>query len=94
MLSIDTGSFRRTFDDAGWRASLAEDRLRELLMGGKPDFGVSASSPAPRLTHEAPQKLKAQLRAGTLDNQQVEVEVAETGDMPSQLVHSAGNGEP
>jgi hypothetical protein len=62
------------------------------LKGGKPDFGVSASSPAPRLTDEAPQKLKAQLRGGTPDNQQVEV--AETGDMPSQLVHSAGNGEP
>jgi ATP-dependent HslUV protease ATP-binding subunit HslU len=57
---------------------LAEDRLHELLKGGKPGFGVSASSPAPRLTDEAREKLQAQLRAGTLDDQQVEVEVAET----------------
>ena len=65
-------------------AEMAEDRLMEILSGTPPPiprgspFGFSPPPP-PRLSESEREKLRSQLRAGTLDDQYVEVEVAETG---------------
>ena len=73
------------------RASeLAEDRLVELLSGHAPSapsaqraapFGFAPPPPPPpqppHLSDSEREKLRAQLRAGTLDDREVEVEVAE-----------------
>src|SRR5262249_6648616 len=64
-------------------AEMAEDRLMEILSGTPPNprpspFGFSPPPP-PRLSESEREKLRSQLRAGTLDDQYVEVEVAETG---------------
>ncbi|MBE2252672.1 MAG: ATP-dependent protease ATPase subunit HslU [Myxococcus sp.] len=60
----------------------AEDRLAELLKtgGAAPrGFGLSAASgPAPRLSDGDREKLRAQLRAGTFDDQIVEIEVQDS----------------
>jgi ATP-dependent HslUV protease ATP-binding subunit HslU len=61
-------------------ADIALDRLGELLRGARSTsspFGLSQSAPAPRLSEADREKLKAQLRAGTLDGEVVEVEVQE-----------------
>ena len=68
-------------------AELAEDRLVEILSGASPSprpqshFGFAAPPPsAPaHLSETEREKLRAQLRAGTLDDQYVEVEVPESG---------------
>jgi ATP-dependent HslUV protease ATP-binding subunit HslU len=65
----------------------AEDRLHELLQhsGNAPKqsggFGFAPAQPpaAPKLSDGDREKLRAQLRAGTLDDQYVEVDVADTG---------------
>jgi len=63
-------------------AELAEDRLAELLHGagrGGPSFGFG-SQPAPeKLSEVEREKLRAQIRTGTLDDQYVEIDVADTG---------------
>ena len=71
------------------RASeLAEDRLVELLSGHAPPgpsaqraspfgFAPPPPPPPPHLSDSERDKLRAQLRAGTLDDREVEVEVAE-----------------
>ncbi len=51
---------------------LAQDKLAHLLKGNRPD------SPAPKLTDAEREKLEAQLRTGTLDDQHVEIEVQDT----------------
>jgi len=57
----------------------AEDRLAELVKGRAPSFGLSSSpAAAPRLSDADREKFKAQLRAGTFDDLQVEIEVADT----------------
>ncbi|MCI0571153.1 MAG: ATP-dependent protease ATPase subunit HslU [Myxococcaceae bacterium] len=66
---------------------LAEDRLMELLAGRAPQAASSPSpfgfapppppSPPPRLSEGERDKLRARLRAGTLDDQEVELEVPE-----------------
>ena len=72
------------------RASeLAEDRLMELLSGRAPPsqpprgpFGFAPPPPppsAPPLGVSEREKLRSQLRAGTLDDQEVEVELQEAG---------------
>ena len=62
----------------------AEDRLWQLLAGTAPSpapFSLTpaASPSAPRLSDADREKLRAQLRAGTLDDRDVELEVAEQG---------------
>jgi ATP-dependent HslUV protease ATP-binding subunit HslU len=64
----------------------AEDRLVEILSGPAPapatpraPFGFQPPPPPPsRLTEPEREKLRAQLRAGTLDDRTVEVEVADS----------------
>jgi ATP-dependent HslUV protease ATP-binding subunit HslU len=69
-------------------AEHAEDRLLELLSGTRaeverppPAFGFAPPTlvtPAPRVSESEREKLRAQLRAGTLDDQYVELDVADT----------------
>jgi ATP-dependent HslUV protease ATP-binding subunit HslU len=70
------------------RASeLAEDRLVEILANAgsapsrTPSFGFVPPPPPspPRLSDSERDKLRAQIRAGTLDDQYVEVDVSESG---------------
>ncbi|MFY2561643.1 ATP-dependent protease ATPase subunit HslU [Corallococcus terminator] len=69
---------------------LAEDRLMELLHSGSrppppppPPFGFSPPPPPPpapqRLGESEREKLRAQLRAGTLDDQYVDVDTSDSG---------------
>jgi ATP-dependent HslUV protease ATP-binding subunit HslU len=78
---------------------LAEDRLAQLLSGSAParpsgGMGFMAPPPtpaAPRLGDLERDKLRAQLRAGTLDDQEVEVELSENGS-PTFLRNFSGQG--
>jgi len=78
---------------------LAEDRLVELLHGNAPrtstsppPFGFQApATPSPsRLGDSERDKLRAQLRAGTLDDQYVEVETSDSN--PTFLRNFTGHG--
>jgi len=63
-------------------AELAENRLVELLSGPatvRPGFGFAPPPPPPQLSQNDREKLRAQLRAGTLDDQYVDIEVSEAG---------------
>ena len=64
-------------------AELAEDRLMEILgaSGGRPQpgFGFAQPPPPPPVGDSEREKLRAQLRAGTLDDQYVEVDVSDSG---------------
>ena len=78
---------------------LAEDRLMELIKNGgqtrtpsSPPFGFSpppTPAPAP-LGDSEREKLRAQLRAGTLDDQTVEVETSESS--PTFMRNFSGQG--
>jgi ATP-dependent HslUV protease ATP-binding subunit HslU len=74
----------------------AEDRLVELLAHGSPQprqgsMGFAAPPPPPgRLGDAEREKLRAQLRAGTLDDRTVEVDVADAG--PTFLRNFSGQG--
>jgi ATP-dependent HslUV protease ATP-binding subunit HslU len=79
---------------------LAEDRLAQLLAGHGPasrpsgGLGFMAPSPtpsAPRLGDSEREKLRAQLRAGTLDDQEVELETADSGG-PTFMRNFSGQG--
>ncbi len=71
---------------------LAEDRLAQLLTGhgpaARPSGGMGFMAPpppppaVPRLGDAEREKLRARLRAGTLDDQEVEVETAEASAPP------------
>ena len=71
---------------------LAEDRLAQLLAGhgpaARPSGGMGFMAPpppppaVPRLGDAEREKLRARLRAGTLDDQEVEVETAEASAPP------------
>jgi len=70
------------------RASeMAEDRLVEILSGHAPSgarptpaFGFAPPPPSsPRLSDGEREKLRSQLRAGTLDDQFIEIDVSESG---------------
>ena len=70
------------------RASeMAEDRLVEMLSGHAPSggrpppaFGFAPPPPSsPRLSDGEREKLRSQLRAGTLDDQFIEIDVSESG---------------
>ncbi|MCP3101274.1 ATP-dependent protease ATPase subunit HslU [Myxococcus sp. K15C18031901] len=78
---------------------LAEDRLVELLQGGgprtppsPPPFGFSPPPPPPpsRLDDAERDKLRAKLRAGTLDDQHVEVETSDSA--PTFMRGFSGQG--
>ncbi|MBJ6764296.1 ATP-dependent protease ATPase subunit HslU [Myxococcaceae bacterium JPH2] len=79
---------------------LAEDRLMELIHNGgssprpasPPPFGFAPPDPPPpsRLGESEREKLRAQLRAGTLDDQYVEVETSESS--PTFLKGFSGQG--
>lgn len=56
----------------------AEDRLAELVRGRTPGFGLSSTGSPAKLSDAEREKFRAQLRAGTLDDVQVEIEVADT----------------
>jgi len=73
----------------------AEDRLVELLAHGAPPnrqggMGFAAPPPPPRIGDAEREKLRAQLRAGTLDDRTVELEVADQG--PTFLRNFSGQG--
>ena len=74
----------------------AEDRLVELLAHGtpaapRPGMGFAPPPPPPgRLGDAEREKLRAQLRAGTLDDRMVEVDVADAG--PTVLRNFSGQG--
>src|SRR5512144_2551646 len=73
----------------------AEDRLVELLAHGAPPppgtMGFVPPPPPPgRLGDGEREKLRAQLRAGTLDDRMVEIEVADAG--PTFLRNFSGQG--
>jgi ATP-dependent HslUV protease ATP-binding subunit HslU len=73
----------------------AEDRLVEVLAHGAPPprsgMGFSAPPPPPpRLGDAEREKLRAQLRAGTLDDRTVELEVPDQG--PTFLRNFSGQG--
>src|SRR4051794_26700597 len=79
---------------------LAEDRLAQLLSGhgssARPSGGLGFMAPppspaAPRLGDTERERLRAQLRAGTLDDQEVEIETAETGS-PTFMRNFSGQG--
>jgi ATP-dependent HslUV protease ATP-binding subunit HslU len=78
---------------------LAEDRLMELLSGNAPKppapppFGFTPPPVAPqpgRMGDHEREKLRAQLRAGTLDDQYVEVETSDSN--PTFLRNFTGHG--
>ncbi|QDE89920.1 HslU--HslV peptidase ATPase subunit [Myxococcus xanthus] len=78
---------------------LAEDRLIELMQGGgvksssaTPPFGFAPPPPPPvqRVSDAAREKFRAQLRAGTLDDVEVEVETAESS--PTFMRGFSGQG--
>jgi len=77
---------------------LAEDRLVELLHGNgprqtsAPPFGFQppAPQPASRLGESEREKLRAQLRTGTLDDQYVEIETSDSN--PTFLRNFTGHG--
>jgi ATP-dependent HslUV protease ATP-binding subunit HslU len=79
----------------------AEDRLAHLLAGhapaSRPAGGMGFLAPPPpapsppRLSDAERDKLRAQLRAGTLDDQEVEVEMSE-GHSPTFLRNFPGQG--
>jgi ATP-dependent HslUV protease ATP-binding subunit HslU len=78
----------------------AEDRLAQLLAGqgnaSRPSGGFGFAPPppppsAPRLGDHEREKLRAQLRAGTLDDQEVEVEIADSSG-PTFLRNFSGQG--
>ncbi len=66
-------------------AELAENRLVEILSGNSSPgarpgpFGFTPPPPPPNLSQSDREKLRAQLRAGTLDDQYVDIEVSESG---------------
>ena len=68
----------------GRAAELAENRLVEILSGNSTSgarpgaFGFTPPPP-PNLSQSDREKLRAQLRAGTLDDQYVDIEVTESG---------------
>jgi ATP-dependent HslUV protease ATP-binding subunit HslU len=72
----------------------AEDRLVQLLAIGAPPrtgpMGFAAAPPPARIGDSEREKLRAQLRAGTLDDRTVEVEVADQG--PTFLRNFSGQG--
>jgi ATP-dependent HslUV protease ATP-binding subunit HslU len=72
----------------------AEDRLVQLLAVGAPPrtgpMGFAAPPPPARIGDSEREKLRAQLRAGTLDDRTVEVEVADQG--PTFLRNFSGQG--
>jgi ATP-dependent HslUV protease ATP-binding subunit HslU len=79
---------------------IAEDRLAQILAGQGPSsrpsggFGFAPPPPppsAPRLGDSEREKLRAQLRAGTLDDQEVEIETADSGG-PTFLRNFGGQG--
>ncbi|HZI04523.1 MAG TPA: ATP-dependent protease ATPase subunit HslU [Archangium sp.] len=78
---------------------LAEDRLAQLLSGNapsRPSGGIGFMAPpppptAPRLGDMEREKLRAQLRAGTLDDQEVEVELSDSGS-PTFMRNFSGQG--
>jgi ATP-dependent HslUV protease ATP-binding subunit HslU len=78
---------------------IAEDRLAQLLSGNapsRPSGGMGFMTPpptpaAPRLGDMEREKLRAQLRAGTLDDQEVELETSESGS-PTFLRNFSGQG--
>jgi ATP-dependent HslUV protease ATP-binding subunit HslU len=57
----------------------AEDRLAQLLHGAGSGVGGARTGAAVKLADSEREKLRAQLRAGTFDDQTVEVEVQESG---------------
>ncbi|WP_426751382.1 ATP-dependent protease ATPase subunit HslU [Myxococcus sp. Y35] len=77
---------------------LAEDRLMELMQSGSkpppsaPPFGFAPPPPPPaqRMSDSAREKLRAQLRAGTLDDVEVEVETADSA--PTFMRGFSGQG--
>ncbi len=77
-------------------AEAAEDRLVAILAGAAPKpntqtFGFAAPPPPPRLSDSEREKLRAQIRAGTLDDQYVEIEISDTGGM-TFLKNFSGQG--
>jgi len=79
---------------------IAEDRLAQLLGGSapsRPSGGMGFMSPpspppaAPRLGDVEREKLRAQMRAGTLDDQEVELETSESGS-PTFMRNFSGQG--
>jgi len=79
---------------------IAEDRLAQLLGGSapsRPSGGLGFMSPpspppsAPRLGDIEREKLRAQMRAGTLDDQEVELETSESGS-PTFMRNFSGQG--
>ncbi len=79
----------------------AEDRLAQLLSGqgpaaSRPSGGIGFMAPppppsVPRLGDSEREKLRAQLRAGTLDDQEVEIETSDAG-APTFLRNFSGQG--
>ncbi len=80
---------------------LAEERLLDLLLP-QPSIGIRSGPPAPgpaagqsvgHPSGESREKLRAMLRAGTLDDQEIELDVPERGQSPFVQVFSGAGME-
>ena len=77
----------------GRAVEAAEDRLAELLSGTKPSSGFFSGPHTPtRLSEHEREKLRAQLRAGTLDDTYVEIEVETADSAPTFMRGFSGQG--
>ena len=60
-------------------ADAAEDRVLDILIPPAPDFGLNTDRTAPASNENTRQRFRKQLREGTLNEKEIEIEVADQG---------------